>query len=49
MRIGDDINSIYNNISSHLYLGNLLGFSHLPVIFCITLFTAMSQIVREVI
>ena len=21
MRIGDDINSIYNNISSHLYLG----------------------------
>lgn len=48
MRIGDDINSIYN-ISSHLYLGQLLGFSHLPVIFCITLFTAMSQIVREVI
>ena len=48
MRIGDDINSIYN-ISSHLYLGRLLGFSHLPVIFCITLFTAVSQIVREVI
>lgn len=29
VRIGDDINSIYNNISSHLYLGNFARFQSL--------------------